>query len=942
MRNFTLVLLLVGAVLFNVNVHAQRTCAAHDHMLQQMEKSPKMRANVEKLQNFTRNYVENYTMLKAGQIRTIPVYVHVIYKTSQENISDAQIQSQIDVMNIDYGGTNPDLSAVPTEFTSVTATGTGISFVLAGITRKSSTRTSWGTDDDMKKSSLGGVDPITPDTHMNMWICNIGGGILGYAQFPGGAPATDGVVFSPQYCGSSDYDDGSFYLSAPFDKGRTAVHEIGHYLNLRHIWGDGACSASDYVNDTPSAEGANYNCPSHPHNTCGSNDMFMNYMDYVDDGCMYMFSQGQSDRMWACLTSTRANLGYSDGNVAPIAKANGPYTGDSSVALNFSSAGSVDSDGSIAGYTWDFGDGSTSTQANPTHTYASDGIYNVSLTVTDDLGKTGVDNTTATIGNVCSGIQACDGNITLTLITDNYGSETSWELKNSAGSVVESGSNYGKNTTYTFNWTLAEDTYTFTINDSYGDGICCSYGNGSYTLKDGCNNTLKSGGAFSSTEATDFCSAGGGTANVAPAAEANGPYTVNEGTAVNFSSAGSSDSDGTIASYAWNFGDGNTSIQANPTHTYAAGNYTATLTVTDNGGLTGNDQATVTVNAVSNNVAPTAQANGPYTADEAVNISFSSAGSDDSDGFIQNYAWDFGDGNTSTQSNPSHAYTNAGNYTATLTVTDDGGLTGTDVADISITTASGGGSATLEENYFESGWDGWSDGGSDCARYGGSRSYEGNYSIRLRDNSGTSSAMTSGAHNVSDYSQITVDFYFYPYSMENGEDFWLRYYDGNSWNTVASWSRGTDFNNGSFYHATVNIASSNYNFPSNARFRFQCDASGNADYIYIDQVTITASNSAKSSGNITELVANQRRVVDLEKDMDLVLYPNPVDDILYVKLNTEEQGVMNIFNTKGQLLKVLDIHSDVTPVDVSELAAGVYILKVTSEDEVFVKRFVKK
>jgi len=602
MKKSTFIMVLVLAVLFNLNTYAQRTCAAHDVMTEQLQKNPKMKLKVEELEKFTFNFIKSFPV-KATNTRTIPVYVHVIYKTTQENISDAQIQSQIDVMNIDYGGTNSDISNVPAEFVGVTAQGTGIDFVIAGITRKQSSTTSWGTNDAMKKSSQGGVDPITPDTHMNMWICNIGGGILGYAQFPGGDASTDGVVFSPQYCGSSDYDDGSFYLSAPFDKGRTAVHEVGHYLNLRHIWGDGACSASDYVDDTPSAESANYNCPSHPHYTCNSNDMFMNYMDYVDDACMFMFSEGQSARMWACLNSTRENLGYSDGNAAPVANANGPYADDPGVAISFSSAGSTDSDGSIASFHWDFGDGATSTQANPAHTYATEGLYNIVLTVTDDLGKTDTDNTTATIGDVCTGIAACDGNISLTLITDNYGSETSWTLKNSAGTTIESGSGYGKNTTYNINWNLAKDTYTFTINDSYGDGICCSYGNGSYTLIDGCNTTLKSGGSFNSSESTTFCVPDGGTpVNQAPVANANGPYTADEGVNISFSSAGSNDSDGSIASYNWNFGDGNTSSQANPSYAYATpGSYTATLTVTDNEGATGTNQAAVTVTEITTN-----------------------------------------------------------------------------------------------------------------------------------------------------------------------------------------------------------------------------------------------------------------------------------------------------------------------------------------------------
>jgi len=415
---FTLLSVILVLTISSRNLSAQRTCAAHDHMLEQISNTPEMYDNMEELEMYTEKFIENYSSFsKAGETRIIPVYVHVIYNTAQQNISDAQIQSQIDVLNADYGGTNFDLSRTPSEFTK--ANGTGIQFVLAGVTRKSSTKTTWGTADAMKKLSQGGVDPITPSTHLNMWICNIGGGILGYAQFPGGAAATDGVVFSPQYCGTTvnpltgaTYSGSStFYLDAPFDKGRTATHEIGHYLNLRHIWGDGNCNATDYVTDTPPAAAENYGCPVYPKKSCTSNggftsDMFMNYMDYTDDACMFMFSAGQSARMWACLTSSRASLGTSGGstgNVAPVAKVNGPYSASTGTAITFSSAGSTDSDGTIASYAWNFGNGASSTSANPTYTYTTAGTYTVSLTVTDNGGTTNTASTTATIGTTGGG-----------------------------------------------------------------------------------------------------------------------------------------------------------------------------------------------------------------------------------------------------------------------------------------------------------------------------------------------------------------------------------------------------------------------------------------------------------------------------------------------------------------------------------------------------------
>ncbi|RKS53330.1 pregnancy-associated plasma protein-A [Gillisia mitskevichiae] len=224
---------------------------------------------------------------------SIPVVVTVVYSNSQENISQAQIDSQIAVMNADFRKNNSDASNTPSEFASLVAD-TEVQFTLAGVRRFSSSTTQWGTNDAVK----GQYPPVSPATTLNIWVCNIGGGILGYAQFPGGPAATDGVVVGPNYFGNTGY------VSAPFNKGRTVTHEVGHYLNLRHIWGDGRCNQDDYVADTPSSDGPNYGCPSYPTTNCRSTDMTMNYMDYTNDSCMYMFSEGQKSRLRTVFASS--------------------------------------------------------------------------------------------------------------------------------------------------------------------------------------------------------------------------------------------------------------------------------------------------------------------------------------------------------------------------------------------------------------------------------------------------------------------------------------------------------------------------------------------------------------------------------------------------------------------------------------------------------------
>lgn len=297
----------------------QRNCSAMDVLEHKLQQNPGLAKKLERIEAHTRSFINAKNGNGGGKpgsgdgggttptpyegVVTIPVVVHVIYNTPEQNISDAQIQSQMAVLDKDFSATNPDAANAPDEFASLVAN-SEVQFELAGITRKASSRTEWGTRDDMKYTSKGGQDAWDAGQYLNIWVCNIGGGILGYAQFPGGDPATDGVVISPQFVGDAGY------VQAPFDKGRTATHEVGHWLNLRHIWGDGQCRMDDYVADTPSSNTANYGCPAYPTVNCRTNDMTMNYMDYVDDHCMYMFSLGQKDRMRALFATGGARESF--------------------------------------------------------------------------------------------------------------------------------------------------------------------------------------------------------------------------------------------------------------------------------------------------------------------------------------------------------------------------------------------------------------------------------------------------------------------------------------------------------------------------------------------------------------------------------------------------------------------------------------------------------
>ncbi len=266
---------------------------------------------------------------------SIPVVVHVIYNADNENISNEQIYSQVDVLNRDFNLNNIDTLQKSHPFYSLMGN-VGIKFELAkidpngkettGITRTKTTKLSWGTDDlnndNMKFTSTGGIENWDPTKYLNIYTVRFADSVqlLGYAYFPedlASYPETDGVVIDFRCFGTLG-TSGTEGLSA-YNLGRTVTHEVGHWLGLRHIWGDLVYDTDkkcgdDLVSDTPPAEGDNSGQPTFPHrpnNHCGSDangEMYMNYMDYVHDKSMVMFSKGQATRMLAAISTYRKNF----------------------------------------------------------------------------------------------------------------------------------------------------------------------------------------------------------------------------------------------------------------------------------------------------------------------------------------------------------------------------------------------------------------------------------------------------------------------------------------------------------------------------------------------------------------------------------------------------------------------------------------------------------
>lgn len=707
---FTLVFINL-CLLYNIDSSAQRrNCETDSYLEQQIKSNPRRIQIMENIERHTTNYTGNSNRTN-GVIR-IPVVVHVIYKNTSENLSDDQIKAQIAILNQDFRRLNTNQNNRWSQ-----ADDMKIEFCLAsidpkgaatnGITRTQTSASSFSVSSDfVKYDQRGGKNAWSAGEYLNIWIADITGTALGYAQFPGGSAVTDGVVIDFKYFGNGSH------TAFPYNLGRTATHEVGHWLNLKHIWGAGNCTTDDLVNDTPMASGPHFGCQVGAASCSGIN-MVENYMDYSDDVCMNLFTKGQKSRMLALFSSGGARASI--------------------------------------------------------------------------LSSKGCGTPTPPLENCV--------NIKLNLNYDNYPSETSWRIVNKNGVEVVRNSSYKGSPQYSEEICLSEGCYTFYMYDAYGDGICCRYGNGSYTISND-GKTLLSGGEFKAQISHEFC---------------------------------------------------------------------VSLT------------KPTCIDGIQNGIETGIDCGGSCAPCKVIKVD-------------------------------------------TTAVEDK----------------------MLISGYFESGWDGWSGGASDTYRYYGDYSYEGDYSIMLRDDSGAESAMTSTKVDLTPYQSVEIKFSFFANSMEANEDFWLMYHDGTRWQTLKAFVSGTDYYNNQFYEVTYIMDKNSINFSKNSQFRIQCDASSNADQVYIDAVTIKGMTTGlRLNRGEVQVTTRGRYIGDVNSELQLSVFPNPVDDILY----TAFDGTMytySIFNIGGKTITKNINWGQKGDIDVSSYEPGIYILQVMTDEGMVTTKFMKR
>ena len=316
-KAYLLIILLFIGISVDSVAQTRRVLKSHDNMKRLEAVYPEIVSNRHDIEVHVK---EQYRRVKQLPSTTIPIIFHIIHHTDEEKISEAQVYSQIDALNRDFGEltleSEQEYPALEREGFRERLGSMGLNFCfpdagdtptdLSGINYYSTSRISWQMDDDMKYTRKGGANAVFPDKVLNIWVVNLEAPLSGYAQMPGAAVITDGIVIDYEFLGTMGT------VQEPYHLGKTLTHLVGNYLGLHDLWGEYRC-ADDYVHDTPIHNSPNYGCVAYKHfTTCENNqaEMFMNFMDNSDDVCLQMFTIGQKLRLYSFLVEggARASL----------------------------------------------------------------------------------------------------------------------------------------------------------------------------------------------------------------------------------------------------------------------------------------------------------------------------------------------------------------------------------------------------------------------------------------------------------------------------------------------------------------------------------------------------------------------------------------------------------------------------------------------------------
>jgi PKD repeat protein len=606
------------------------------------------------------------------------------------------------------------------------------------------------------------------------------------------------------------------------------------------------------------------------------------------------------------MVDAAAAVGGSTGS-PPVANFTGtPTVGNVPLTVNFSDASS----GSPASWSWTFGDGGTSSSQNPSHTYNAAGTYTVSLTATNAYGS---DSETKT--NYITVSEPGGGDYATLPYSTGFES----------GALDEF-------------WTT-ETTYEGRIQ------VSTSYAphSGSYQLL---MDDSVSGGNYSQTEAWLHLDLTGMVqVDLDYWWKEFGDETHSQD-GVYFSSNGGSSfvkvqnlNGASYTNQTWQHFTLDVDALCAANGLSLSSTFVVKFQQYDNYPMTSDGFAfdDISVTGVGAGDPPIAAFSGTPTAGDApLTVVFTDASTQNPTA----WSWTFGDGGTSSSQNPSHTYTVAGTYTVSLTASNVyGSDTETKTAYITVTNPAGGSWVTITYDDFEGGFGHYTDGGGDCALYsGGTYAHQGIRAADIQDNSGTASSFYhTSSYNVSGYTELEVEFWFYAVSMDRNEDFWVQYYDGSAWRTVASYTQGTSFQNGVFYNVTVTIPRGSYNYPTNAKLRFMCDASGNADDVYIDEIEFRGLTAGKSgAGLLADSGPALPDRVSLSQN-----YPNPFNPMTTIEfsLPRETHALLRVYDVRGQVVATLvdqvygaGMHS--VNWDARDAASGIYFYRLETPERV--------